>query len=429
MFNKYPYTDFHELNLDWILAKVKELDIKMDLFEVTNSISYHGAWDITEQYAAWAIVEDDNKLYISIKPVPAGVYLSNTEYWKILIDFTQEIEDIAEIVEALTYKKRYIFIADSYGDKPSLGYDTWVELVPAYMGLPASDYHTVVSNGAGFYTAGVNGTWLQALQNEEPNIDEREKISNIIVGGWLNDINVSEANVKGAVNMFCDYVEATYPNAKITVMPFDMTLVMNANHILTETVQVMTISRYYREALNARGIGTVCNDAMTFLRNTKLMLPDKRHPTSAGEVYLSRCVANTLLGLDANIPEDYTVDITPLDTGVSVYGTNNGGFNTWHKGTNAGMKSSKGVELVFATPQSISNSTYTIQFDDTCYLPLGGYRKNVECILVDSSNVQSQTQCVAQYVGDCLQLTVYGVHNNISHVYVDGLTAGDDALY
>lgn len=26
MFNKYPYTDFHELNLDWILTKIKEFD-------------------------------------------------------------------------------------------------------------------------------------------------------------------------------------------------------------------------------------------------------------------------------------------------------------------------------------------------------------------------------------------------------------------
>lgn len=30
MFNEYPYTDLHELNLDWAIAKIKELDEKVD---------------------------------------------------------------------------------------------------------------------------------------------------------------------------------------------------------------------------------------------------------------------------------------------------------------------------------------------------------------------------------------------------------------
>lgn len=29
-FNTYPYTDFHELNLDWILAQIKELETRLD---------------------------------------------------------------------------------------------------------------------------------------------------------------------------------------------------------------------------------------------------------------------------------------------------------------------------------------------------------------------------------------------------------------
>lgn len=33
VFEKWPYTDFHRLNLDWIIAKVKALGIKVDSFE------------------------------------------------------------------------------------------------------------------------------------------------------------------------------------------------------------------------------------------------------------------------------------------------------------------------------------------------------------------------------------------------------------
>ena len=33
--NKYPYLDFHELNLDWMIAKITEFDKKLDEYEYT----------------------------------------------------------------------------------------------------------------------------------------------------------------------------------------------------------------------------------------------------------------------------------------------------------------------------------------------------------------------------------------------------------
>ena len=33
--NKYPYLDFHELNLDWVIAKITEFDKKLDDYEDT----------------------------------------------------------------------------------------------------------------------------------------------------------------------------------------------------------------------------------------------------------------------------------------------------------------------------------------------------------------------------------------------------------
>ena len=33
MFNKYPYLNFHELNLDWVIAKITEFDKKLDEYD------------------------------------------------------------------------------------------------------------------------------------------------------------------------------------------------------------------------------------------------------------------------------------------------------------------------------------------------------------------------------------------------------------
>ena len=90
LFNKYPYTDMHDLNLDWIIAKMKELDQQMDDFTALNAIKWTGNWDPNIAYEAWSIVRDtDGSAYISLKAVPAGVLLTNAEYWSLAFDYNE----------------------------------------------------------------------------------------------------------------------------------------------------------------------------------------------------------------------------------------------------------------------------------------------------------------------------------------------------
>lgn len=79
--NQFPYSDLHELNLDWIISKVKELDLEMQGFTAANKIQYGGIWSIAKQYEAWTVVAADDSAYISCQPVPAGINIDNAAYW------------------------------------------------------------------------------------------------------------------------------------------------------------------------------------------------------------------------------------------------------------------------------------------------------------------------------------------------------------
>ena len=82
--NQFPYSDFHELNLDWIIKTVKDLDGKMNTFEAINTIKYDGAWDINKQYEKWTVVNDSDYDYLSLQIVPAGININNTDYWMMV---------------------------------------------------------------------------------------------------------------------------------------------------------------------------------------------------------------------------------------------------------------------------------------------------------------------------------------------------------
>ena len=89
--NQFPYSDLHELNLDWIIREVKRLAMEMHDFTVVNKIAYADPidWNITSQYPAFNIVYDEasSRLMISKRPVPKGVSINDTNYWTLVSPF------------------------------------------------------------------------------------------------------------------------------------------------------------------------------------------------------------------------------------------------------------------------------------------------------------------------------------------------------
>ena len=93
-FFEFPYTRTYSSDLGWIIRQLdwvtKEVQFK--------TIKYADplAWDITSQYEQNTVVIDQNTgvAYLSTQPVPAGVSISNTDYWTTIFDLAQIINQI-----------------------------------------------------------------------------------------------------------------------------------------------------------------------------------------------------------------------------------------------------------------------------------------------------------------------------------------------
>lgn len=98
VWNKVPYTNFHNLNQDWIIREMQEFEAYMENIVQISVIKYADPiqWRITGQYEQSTVVIDAETgiAYISVQPVPAGVAITNTNYWTPVFDMSQILAGI-----------------------------------------------------------------------------------------------------------------------------------------------------------------------------------------------------------------------------------------------------------------------------------------------------------------------------------------------
>ena len=110
LFDHFPYTNVHELNLDWVLSMMKALEAEWEHFTAGNSLTFADPMihDITKTYAKNTIVLDGNgNAYVSLQAVPVGVGLQNTDYWLMVFDYEAFIEKVNKNFTANYYRGSY----------------------------------------------------------------------------------------------------------------------------------------------------------------------------------------------------------------------------------------------------------------------------------------------------------------------------------
>lgn len=109
-YDKFPYTNFQEINLDRLIKELVEVKNGLDFVIENSSLKYANPiqWNITSQYQANTVVIDPGTgiAYLSTKPVPNNILITDTGYWTQIFDlsalFSSLQNDIGTVANDLT---------------------------------------------------------------------------------------------------------------------------------------------------------------------------------------------------------------------------------------------------------------------------------------------------------------------------------------
>lgn len=324
-FNKYPYTDFHELNLDWLLNRMKQLEIDFDEFKVVNNITFSGQWDITKQYPAWTIVSNNNIGYVSIQPVPVGVTINNGNYWVEVIDYTAQIAGLQTRVinlentvgdansglvkhtndntTAINENKSRLndlalsgtiaIIGDSYlqGYTPDGPVTDWGTLFKSK--IKKTNVVKYAYGGVGFVNTvdGKNfGNMVLDIHND-PNVDD-DDVTLIIFGGGWNDHGYSYNNLETGIATAITNIETYFPNAQVCIsfMAWDK----HSGHSYTPQIKI-NFPAMLENACRNKNVFLLSN-TYKCLQLGAYMSTDGFHPNATGQERLAEALYTGLVG-------------------------------------------------------------------------------------------------------------------------------------
>lgn len=96
-FFEFPHTRTYDSDLGWLIKAFNEISEKLDQYLENAVIKFADpiTWDITEQYTALTcVIDSDGTAYLSKQPVPAGVDISNTNYWLPIFNYDDNINTL-----------------------------------------------------------------------------------------------------------------------------------------------------------------------------------------------------------------------------------------------------------------------------------------------------------------------------------------------
>ena len=297
-------------------------DIQTSTFKGARYVpKFEGIWDSTKSYEAITAVQYGAFTYLSKQPVPAGVEITNTNYWILwadpnaqmeqlrqeVLDYVHDVENLESIIPSVDFNstntvKKYVddtkteltthtfaVIGDSWSAGSVNG--SWVPELATEIGW---NYVNKAQNGMGFvYGSNTFINQLTALNNDTT-IDN-DSIDIIIVFGGVNDWNhehqTFDTPMKSAITNLYNYAKTNFPKSKFVICG------INTYNDWTRHITFANEMQKFTEKLGCSFVNTV-----GWLQYDEHWTSDPYHPTVEGYKKIQGLMKNIVLGIPFTLP-------------------------------------------------------------------------------------------------------------------------------
>lgn len=280
-FSNFPYTDFHNLNLDWLLDTVKDLNIK---------------WD--DYYKQWNKWQSDVQNYID-----------NLDYIKAIDDYMDNLKasgELSDIIDTWLTDYGLITISDSYGEgyTPDGMVKPWCDILHENYFSDAKFYVNKSLGGSGF---GANTPFSKLLTQAIATLTDKQKkqVKYVVVAGGWNDQFVTASLINSGIKDTIDLM-SQLPNATLYI-----------GWIATPIIGFTTVAKQktYNEIKTLYetywGKYKFLSGADSALRWTGVLASDNIHPNASGQASIADMIYKAMEGYASwNRTADFALDGT-----------------------------------------------------------------------------------------------------------------------
>lgn len=278
-FSNFPYTDFHNLNLDWILETTTDLNTK---------------WD--DYYKQWNKWQQDVQNYIDNLDYIAAI--------DAYLDGLKNSGELADIIDTWLTDYGLITIGDSYGEgyTPDGMVKPWCDILHEQYFSDASFYISKSLGGSGF---GANTPFSKLLTQAIATLTDSQKkqVKYVVVAGGWNDQFVTASLISSGIKDTIDLM-SQLPNATLYIGWIATPIIGYTSTAKQKAYdEIKTVYETYW------GKYKFLSGADSALRWTSVLASDNIHPNASGQASIADMIYKAMDGYASwNRSGDFALD-------------------------------------------------------------------------------------------------------------------------